>query len=289
MLEMVPLWSEKMEKIEDILKTTIRTMGLQKKYNAESVIVHWKKIVGDDIANHAYPILVQSGILLLAVNNSVWCHHLSMMKDNIIDKINTFVAEKLIFDIRFQAGNTKNHQNQENVNPEFEYPIKYKLSKVKLNESDIRMIHETVNPVHDKYLKQKIIRIMRKDLALKHIKQDNHWHQCKNCSVLCPPEQIHCSMCKLAEKHNVIIKIISTLKDIPWIRHRELNEHIPCTDEEFHQAKYTLVSSIGRAIQDGDTDKFKIMIFIMLTTGAKIEAINEAVINKTLDKFRRKK
>lgn len=278
-----------MQKIEDILTTTIRNMGLQKKYNAQSVIVHWKKIVGDDIANHTYPVLVQSGILLIAVNNSVWCHHLSMMKDNIISKINDFIGEKLILDIRFQAGNSKKNPNQENTNTEVEYPIKYQLSKVKLNEADVQIIHETVAPVHDKYLKQKIMRIMRKDLAMKNIKKQNNWHECKNCLVLCPPEQIYCSVCKLNEKQNVIIKIISTLKDIPWIRHRELNEHIPCTDEEFHQAKYTLVSSIGRAIQDGDTDRFKIMIFIMLTTGAKIEAINEAVIHKTLDKFRRKK
>lgn len=278
-----------MQKIEDILATTIRNMGLQKKYNAQSVIVHWKKIVGDDIANHTYPVLVQSGILLIAVNNSVWCHHLSMMKDNIISKINNFIGEKLILDIRFQAGNSKKHPTQENTNTEVEYPIKYQLSKVKLNEDDVQMIHQTVEHVHDKYLKQKIMRIMRKDFAMKNIKRQDNWHKCKNCLVLCPPEQLYCSVCKLTEKHNVIIKIISTLKDIPWIRHRELNEHIPCTDEEFHQAKYTLVSSIGRAIQDGDTDRFKIMIFIMLTTGAKIEAINEAVIHKTLDKFRRRK
>lgn len=278
-----------MQKVEDILTTTIRNMGIQKKYNAHSVIVHWKKIVGDDIANHTYPVLVQSGILLIAVNNSVWCHHLSMMKDNIIAKINDFVGEKLIIDIRFQAGNSKKNPNQENKSIEFDHPVPYNLSKVKLNETDVQMINDTVELVHDKYLKQKIMRIMRKNLALNNIKRQNNWHQCTSCSALCPPEQLHCSVCKLTKKHEVIVKIISTLKEIPWIRHGELNEHIPCTDEEFHQAKYTLVSSIGRAIQDGDTDRFKIMIFIMLTTGAKIEAINEAVINKTLDKFRRKK
>ncbi len=278
-----------MQKIEDILTTTIRNMGLQKKYNAQSIIVHWKKIVGDDIANHTYPVLVQSGILLIAVNNSVWCHHLSMMKDNIISKINDFVGEKLILDIRFQAGNAKKNLNSGNENIEIEHLVPYNLTKVKLNNEDLATINETVEAVHDKYLKQKIMRIMRKDLALKSIKKQNNWHKCKNCSTLCLPEEIYCSVCKLTKKHDVIVNIISTLKEIPWIRHGELNEHIPCTDEEFHQAKYTLVSSIGRAIQDGDTDRFKIMIFIMLTTGAKIEAINEAVIHKTLDKFRRKK
>lgn len=276
-----------MEKMANILTNTIKNMGLQKKYNSQSVIVHWRKIVGDDISAHTYPVLVQSGILVISVNNSVWCHHLSMMKESIIDKINDFIGEKLILDIRFQAGNLKNSQKEENNEIDEQLNSKYKISKIKLDTTDIQIINETVEHVHDKYLKQKLLRVMRKDFTYKKIKKQNNWHQCASCTVLCPPDQTYCSVCKLNKKNQVIINIISTLKEIPWIHHRELNDHIPCTDEEFHQAKYTLVSSIGRVIQDGNVDKFNIMIFIMLTTGAKIEAINDAAINKTLDKFRR--
>ena len=210
-----------------------------------------------------------------------------MMKENIIDKINNFIGEKIILDIRFKVGTLKKCQNEEDLDAE--PSRKYKVSKVTLDSSEIQTIQETVEHVHDKYLRQKIVKVMRKDFSLKKIQKLSNWHQCASCTVLCSPDEIHCSVCKLEKKHKVITNIIGTLKAIPWIRHYELNEHIPCTDEEFHQAKYTLVSSIGRAIQDGDHDKFNIMIFIMLTTGAKIEAINEAAINKTLAKFRRRK
>lgn len=275
-----------MQKMTDIIPMTLRNMGLQKKYNSQSILVHWKKIVGDEIAIHAYPIVVQNGIVVLGVNNSVWCHHLSMMKENIISKINDFIGEKIISDIRFQAGYLQKLQNEEHTNID---ALRSQKHKIKLDAPDHKIIYQAAENVHDNYLKQKIIRVMRRDFILKKLKKQNNWHQCASCTVLCPPEESYCSVCKLAKKQEVITKIIGTLKQIPWIRHHELNEHIPCTDEEFHQAKYTLVSSIGRAIQDGDTDRFNIMIFIMLTTGAKIEAINEAVINKTLGKFRRKK
>jgi len=278
-----------MQRMADILPITIKNMGLQKKYNAQSVIVHWKKIVGDDISAHAYPVIVQSGILVVGVNNSVWCHHLSMMKESMMAKINGFIGEQLILDIRFKAGYLENSQLQENIEADAQSKKKYKISKVKLDESDLQILHETTLHIHDNYLRQKILRVMRKDFSLKKLQKQNNWHQCASCTVLCPPNENYCTVCKLTKKHEVITNLIGTLKEIPWIRHHELNEHIPCTDEEFHQAKYTLVSSIGRAIQDGDNDKFNIMIFIMLTTGAKIEAINEAVINKTLDKFRRRK
>ena len=278
-----------MQKMVDIIPITLRHMGIEKKYNSQSIIVHWKKIVGSEISTHAYPIIVQSGILVIGVNNSVWLHHLSMMKDNIISKINQFIGEKLILDIRFQAGYFKKFQNEENTDTDLHSSQKVKFNKIKLDESDVKMIYQTVEPIKDNYLKQKIIRTMRRDFLLKKIKKQSNWHQCASCTVLCPPDDIHCCVCKLTKKHEVITNIIGVLKQIPWIRHHELNEHIPCTDEEFHQAKYTLVSSIGRAIQDGDNDRFNIMIFIMLTTGAKIEAINEAIINKTLAKFRRRK
>ncbi|SFL83678.1 DUF721 domain-containing protein [Pelosinus propionicus] len=278
-----------MQIMKDIVSNTIRNLGLQKPYNDQSVIVHWSEIVGDDIAANAYARSVQQGTLMVSVNSSVWSHHLSMMKESIIDKINKFIGYKLIFDIRFQAGYFSNSKNEENTDINTVPNIKYQLSKVTLDENDVQTMQETSNHISDKYLKQKILRIMRKDFALKKIKKQHNWHQCASCTVLCPPEETYCTACTLNKKHKLLYTIINTLKEIPWIRYAELYEHIACTEEEFQQAKYTLTAFISRDIQEGDYDKFKIMSFIMLTTGAKIEAVNDAIINKTLEKFRRKK
>jgi hypothetical protein len=278
-----------MHKMKDIVSNTIRNLGLQKPYNDQSVIVHWSEIVGDDIAANAYARSVQQGTLMVSVNSSVWSHHLSMMKESIIDKINQFIGYKLIFDIRFQAGYFSNSQNEEDTAINTIPNIKYQLSKVKLDEYDVQTMQETSNHISDKYLKQKILRIMRKDFALKKIKKQHNWHQCASCTVLCPPEETYCIACTLNKKQKLLYTIINTLKEIPWIRYAELYEHITCTEEEFQQAKYTLTAFISRDIQEGDNDKFKVMSFIMLTTGAKIEAVNDAIINKTLEKFRRKK
>jgi hypothetical protein len=277
------------QKMSDILPITIRNLGLQKKYNAESILVHWQEIVGDDIAANTVPRLIQQGTLMVSVNSSVWSHHLSMMKESIINKINSFIGEKLIFDIRFQAGYLKKYQNEEHTDIDEVSNIKYQFSKIKLDDCDVQVIKEMAHHVNDKYLKQKIVKIMRKDLALKKIKKQHNWHQCASCTVLCPPGQTQCTACKLTKKRKVIYNIINTLKEIPWIKHSELNNHIHCTEDEFRQAKYTLTASISRDLQEGDNDKLKIMSFIMLTTGAKIDAVNDAIINKTLEKFRRKK
>jgi hypothetical protein len=278
-----------MQNMKDIISVAIKNLGLEKQYNAQSIILHWSEIVGDDIAANAYPRFVQQGTLMVGVNNSVWSHHLSMMKESIIDKINGFIGQKLVFDIRFQAGNLSNSQNEEDTATDTVPNIKYQLSKVKLDICDVQVMQETSSHISDKYLKQKILRIMRKDFALKKIKKQHNWHQCASCTVLCPPNETLCTACLLNKKHKLLYTIINTLKEIPWIRYAELNDHITCTETEFQQAKYTLTASISRDLQEGDNDKLKIMSFIMLTTGAKIEAVNDAIINKTLEKFRRKK
>lgn len=48
------------------------------------------------------PAEIEYGILFLTVKNSVWSHHLSMMKIDIIAKINHFIGEALVKDIRFR-------------------------------------------------------------------------------------------------------------------------------------------------------------------------------------------
>lgn len=278
-----------MQKMKDIISLAIKNLGLQKQYNAQSVIIHWPEIVGDDIAANAFARSVQQGTLMVHVNSPVWSHHLSMMKESIIEKINNFIGYKLIFDIRFQAGYFKNCQNEEDTATSMVPDVKYQLSKVKLDENDIQAMQQAGNQIRDNYLKQKILRIMRKDFALKKIKKKHNWHQCASCTVLCPPDISYCIACTLNKKQKLLYTIMDTLKAIPWIRYAELNNHVACKEEEFQQAKYTLTAAISRDLQEGDHDKFKIMTFIMLTTGAKIEAVNDAIINKTLEKFRRKK
>jgi hypothetical protein len=159
-----------MQNMKDIISVAIKNLGLEKQYNAQSIILHWSEIVGDDIAANAYPRFVQQGTLMVGVNNSVWSHHLSMMKESIIDKINGFIGQKLVFDIRFQAGNLSNSQNEEDTATDTVPNIKYQLSKVKLDICDVQVMQETSSHISDKYLKQKILRIMRKDFALKKLK-----------------------------------------------------------------------------------------------------------------------
>ena len=69
----------------------IHSIGVNKQYKSQLIFFYWSKIVGHDIAAQSKPAELKYGILFLTVKNSVWSHHLSMMKIDIVAKINNFL------------------------------------------------------------------------------------------------------------------------------------------------------------------------------------------------------
>jgi predicted nucleic acid-binding Zn ribbon protein len=83
--------------LEEFLK---RNKRLRKKINEEKIKQTWGEIVGEKISSHTKPLYINSGILFVRVNNPVWCHELSFLREEIKKKINKTIKENLIKNIR---------------------------------------------------------------------------------------------------------------------------------------------------------------------------------------------
>ena len=276
-----------LERITAILPHTIKKLGINRQFTIHSVIAHWEEIVGSDIAAHSRPKDMHRAVLWVTVDTSVWCHHLSMMKQGIMDKINAYAGEKLVQDLRFQAGYLKNCQN-ENTDEQEMAPT-YNLNKIPLDEEEVHFIQEISEGIQDKYLRRKVMRLMRKDFALRKVKHKTKWKTCAACTALCPPGDTHCTVCNIQKREKIKTTIIHLLKEVPWMKYPEMLQHVNCSELEFISAKNTLIAAITQDLRNGIDERVKVMTYIMLSTGAKIEALNEAIINKTMEKFRRKK
>ena len=83
---------------------------LLKKYRSEPdgelarVWQLWDGIVGEAIAENARPAAFKGSLLLVYVTNSTWVHHLQFLKQDIIEKLNAAVGQKLVEDIKFKIG-----------------------------------------------------------------------------------------------------------------------------------------------------------------------------------------
>ena len=77
--------------------------GALKKGNA--VWSAWSAAAGDGEKEHARPVSLKNGILMVIVENSSWLYKLTMEKKNILEKFNEkYEGRKKAKDIRFRVG-----------------------------------------------------------------------------------------------------------------------------------------------------------------------------------------
>ncbi len=93
------------------MKTTENTLGdllrcLLKSHSAftSNPIGDWKDLAGEQAALYSQPKSLKNRILTVVVYDSVWKHHLELLKGVIIQKINSGKPEPLVTDIVFRVG-----------------------------------------------------------------------------------------------------------------------------------------------------------------------------------------
>jgi hypothetical protein len=275
-----------MESFKNILPLSLKKINLDFRFKAESVIYHWQQIVGEDIFSHARPRSVQRGVLNVKVSNAVWSHHLMTLKDEIINKINAFMGEKVISDIKFQAGYFKNDQNEENTTEKDYSVINWK--NIVLSEAEVKEIEKLAQNASE-YLQEKTKKILRKDYALRKAKQKAMWVNCKKCGVLCPPDFEYCTVCAIEVRNKQKDEIRKILEQAPWLNFKECNQYVECRFSDFNAIKSELIDRLAKKIEVDENDQIVLMTLVMLSNEIKPTDVTKEMLSGMLDKVRRKK
>ena len=93
--------------IGDILSKHMGTLAGRADLELLSLWKTWTEAVGEEVARHTRPKAFKGALLLVTVDSSVWIHHLSMMKDEIMARINTQLGEDTLREIRFSIGHVE--------------------------------------------------------------------------------------------------------------------------------------------------------------------------------------
>jgi predicted nucleic acid-binding Zn ribbon protein len=95
---------KKPQSIGSILEKTLKSLEIDIPVKSYSIWGAWKEIVGESIALHTQPRSIRNRILFINVSHPTWMQQLQFFKPNILEKINHFLKEPLIQDIRFRLG-----------------------------------------------------------------------------------------------------------------------------------------------------------------------------------------
>jgi len=88
--------------INSILDNYVLESELGKKLKKFSVFNHWEEIVGKEISRKAKPQKIFKSILYISVSGPSWANELSMMSEQLIEKINTYIGDEIITKLRFK-------------------------------------------------------------------------------------------------------------------------------------------------------------------------------------------
>lgn len=91
-----------MKTVGPVIETLLRNHNLWHGYKQFLVVERWDDVVGSELSAFTRAESVNKGILRVAVKDSVWAYHLTMLKPRLIKKLNEDVGSNVVNDIFFK-------------------------------------------------------------------------------------------------------------------------------------------------------------------------------------------
>lgn len=149
--------SKKIEKLSSLLNKTLASHGLTTRLKEYRVVGRWEKIVGKVIARHAQPSSLRGKKLSVVVDSSAWMQQLSLLKPELIEKLNEGLGAGSFQEITFKMGNVAPGER-----PEIERP-----SPAMLDKGETEKIEEYIRGLKDLDVREGLRRLIEKDLLNK--------------------------------------------------------------------------------------------------------------------------
>ncbi|OPL17526.1 MAG: hypothetical protein AVO38_00655 [delta proteobacterium ML8_D] len=93
---------KEIKNIQSVIDEVVKELNIESKLRISRIFNNWEKIVGSVISKKARPKRLTGDTLYISVESSTWASELSLMSGQLIDKINSFIGEDLVKNLRFR-------------------------------------------------------------------------------------------------------------------------------------------------------------------------------------------
>jgi len=154
---------EQPKPLRSILEKTLKNLEIDVPLKRYSIWGAWKEIVGDSIARQTQPRAIRNRILFIDVSHSTWIQQLQFLKPELLEKINDFLGEPLIQDIRFKLGK---------ISPTLSTPDKtHLLEDEKLDKMTLGQIEGLLQKIDDGEVRKGLRDILIKGAKLERFRK----------------------------------------------------------------------------------------------------------------------
>ena len=93
-----------MIELGQIIKQILEKRKMWRQYRQYLIIDQWDQLVGEQISAVTCARRIDRKVLRVSVSDSTWAYHLTLLKPQLIKKLNEYAGETVVEDILFQIG-----------------------------------------------------------------------------------------------------------------------------------------------------------------------------------------
>ncbi|ORU01136.1 Zn-ribbon-containing protein [Anaerovibrio sp. JC8] len=273
----------KLEKLNIILPQIVKSMSIGREFSSHMLMYYWPRIVGQHISENVSPVKLEFKKLFLYTSHPIWATQLSYMKDELKDKINSFMGEYLVEDLIFTNIKPEKIDFEENEN---EVNLGREIRKINITDDELDEISNDLAEVKDDDLRRLLLKVKINDAKLKKYRRQSNWHPCSRCQTLCPPEEQLCDGCRRLANEERLDSIRKYLVDVPWARFCDIVKDIPCTADEVNEQRIILMKLLASKINANNTDCMEVTLLTMLYKSVSPDKLTPELREQTIKKFR---
>ncbi len=144
---------KKLDRLSYTLGSMLKARGLGGRLNEYRVFGQWEKSVGPVIARHAQPQTVRGKKLTLVVDSPAWMQQLSLLKPEIVEKVNRTMGQEAIKTITLRLGEVES----------LDRPMEEPPVRAVLGRDDREKIENYVRGISQPDIREAISRVIEKD------------------------------------------------------------------------------------------------------------------------------
>ena len=95
------MFRQKVESLRDVLLRNLREQGLETPLLQKRLVEAWPQVVGPVIARYTLNTYIYNQTLFVCLSNPALRSDLSMMRTELVKKLNDVAGQQIIVDIRF--------------------------------------------------------------------------------------------------------------------------------------------------------------------------------------------
>jgi len=158
------------QKLGNILQDILKKHNISIDSEEQRLIEIWDRAVGLQISAHTRPEKLKRNTLFVKVSSSVWMHQLHILKNDIMEKINTLLGKELVKNVHFSIGEIPSSPSR---NP---YPPSFSPESYPLRDKEKKVIEKHTSSVKDQELKEILQRVMTKNIIRRRLAHSRKAH-----------------------------------------------------------------------------------------------------------------